>query len=367
MTVLSPSGTNPTSAATGSQLMKALAVTGIEQLVLTEMHKPVAGPGEVVVRVAYCGICGSDFPRYFEGGVHAFPQVLGHEFSGVVHSVAPDVTSVTAGAAVVVAPLVPCGECEYCQAGRPALCSHYSFIGSRQQGALAEFVSVPAKNVLRLPESMSLRDAALVEPLTVAIHGIERVTLPPGARVAVFGAGVIGLMTVMALKAYGAGEVIVVDIQQDKLALALDLGADTAILAEGTNADDHFAAYGLPAICIETAGNSTTQAQAIQYCGKAGQVVFVGTSTRDVVLKPEVFENILRGELGVTGSWMSYSAPFPGHEWTEAIRLIHSGAVRVAPLVSQVYELSDATRPFLDVQAAHGAMLKILYRVGGDA
>ena len=365
MTVISVPGTTPTSTSPSRQSMKALAVTGIEELVLTDMEKPIAGPGEVVVRVAYCGICGSDFPRYFEGGVHAFPQVLGHEFSGVVDSVAPGVTSVDPGDAVVVAPLVPCGDCKYCHHGRPALCSDYSFIGSRRQGALAEFVNVPEQNVLPLPESMSLRDAALVEPLTIAIHGIERVKIPQGARVAVFGAGVIGLMTVMALKAYGAGEVIVVDIQDEKLTLARNLGADATVLGTGTKVDDYFAVHDLPAVCIETAGNSATQAQALQYCGKAGQVVFVGTSTRDVVLKPEVFENILRGELGVTGSWMSYSAPFPGHEWAEAIRLIHSGAVQVAPLISKVYELTDGTLPFRDVREAHGTMLKILYRIGG--
>lgn len=365
MTVTSVSGSTLTPTLNSRQSMKVLAVTGIEKLVLTDMEKPVAGPGEVVIRVAYCGICGSDFPRYFEGGVHAFPQVLGHEFSGVVDSVAPGVSSVAPGDAVVVAPLVPCGDCQYCQDGRPALCSGYSFIGSRRQGALAEFVSVPEQNVLPLPESMSLRDAALVEPLTIAIHGIERVKVPQGARVAVFGAGVIGLMTVMALKAYGAGEVIVIDIQNEKLTLARDLGAEITVLATGTAVDDYFAGNELPLICIETAGNSATQAQAIQYCGKTGQVVFVGTSTRDVVLKPEVFENILRGELGVTGSWMSYSAPFPGHEWAEAIRLIHSGAVRVTPLISKVYALTDGTLPFRDVREAHGAMLKILYRIGG--
>ena len=104
----------------------------------------------------------------------------------------------------------------------------------------------------------------------------------------------------------------------------------------------------------------------MQYCAKAGRVVFVGTSTRDVVFTPEAFEKILRGELELTGSWMSYSAPFPGGEWSEAVRLIDSGAVKVGALISATYALEDAEQPFLDVRAAPGAKLKMLYKVGGD-
>jgi L-iditol 2-dehydrogenase/galactitol-1-phosphate 5-dehydrogenase len=351
----------------GAELMTALSVTAKEQLDLVRIAKPIAGPGEVVVRVAYCGICGSDFPRYFEGGVHAFPQIVGHEFAGVVDSVAAGVTSVVRGTRVAVAPLAPCGTCPSCELGRPALCSSYSFIGSRRQGALAEYVSVPADNVVPLPDSVSLRDAALVEPLTVAIHGIDRIDVRPGARVAVFGAGVIGLMTVMALKARGAGQIVVVDLQADKLSLADQLGADVTVLADGTNVDDYFRDHEPVQVCIETAGSSVTQAQAVQYCAKGGDVVFVGTSTRDVVFASRVFEQILRGELNVTGSWMSYSAPFPGAEWLEALAMIESGAVTVAPLVSRVYSLQDGAKPFLDIRASSGALLKVLYRIGADA
>lgn len=346
--------------------MKALAIQAAQQMDLVTIDKPTPGPGEVLVRVAYCGICGSDFPRYFDGAVHAFPQTLGHEFSGVVEVLSPDVTTVAVGDRVVVAPLVPCMSCEQCQAGRPALCTRYSFVGSRQQGALAEYVSVPARNLVPIPESLSLQDAALVEPLTIAIHGIDRVPLPTGARVAVFGAGVIGLLTIMALKARGAGHVVAIDVQEDKLTLARELGADETVLGMGTGTADYFAAHPAPQICLETAGHPATQVDAITYCAKGGSVVFIGTSTREVTFSPEVFEKILRGELHVTGSWMSYSAPFPGYEWTAAVGMIASGAVTVAPLISKVYDLEDGAQPFEDVRAAKGRLLKVLYRSGGD-
>lgn len=346
--------------------MKALEVHAASQMELVDIDIPTPGAGEVLVRVAYCGICGSDFPRYFDGAVHAFPQTLGHEFSGVVERVGDEVTQWNPGDRVVVAPLVPCLTCEQCQQGRPALCTRYSFVGSRQQGALAEYVSVPARNLVQIPDALSLRDAALVEPLTIAIHGIDRVPLRTGARVAVFGAGVIGLLTVMVLKARGAEHVIAIDVQQDKLALAKQLGADDVVLGLDGGTGEYFATNPAPDICIETAGHPATQVNAVEYCGKGGSVVFVGTSTRDVIFPPESFEKILRGELTVTGSWMSYSAPFPGYEWTAAVDMIATGKVDVEPLISHVYSLRDAARPFEDVKSARGKLLKVLYKPGVD-
>jgi L-iditol 2-dehydrogenase/galactitol-1-phosphate 5-dehydrogenase len=345
--------------------MKALAVTAARTMDLVPLDRPVPGPGEALIRVAYCGICGSDFPRYFDGAVHSFPQTLGHEFSGTVEAVGPGVGTASAGDRVCVAPLVPCGECPSCRAGAPALCNRYSFVGSRQQGALAEYVIVPVQNLVHLPQSVSLRDAALIEPLTIALHGIGRVNLSPGARVAVFGAGVIGLLTVMALKALGADHVTAIDIQEDKLALARELGADETVLALGTGIADHFATAEVPELCLETAGHPSTQVAAIQHCAKGGSVVFIGTSTRTVSFEPEVFEKILRGELTITGSWMSYSAPFPGAEWTTAVRLLAEGAVAVEPLVSRVYSLEDGAQAFEDIRGAGGQLLKVLYAPGG--
>jgi L-iditol 2-dehydrogenase len=345
--------------------MKALAVTGVRTMDLVPLDRPDPGPGEALVRVAYCGICGSDFPRYFDGAVHSFPQTLGHEFSGTVEAVGTGLEGVSAGDRVAVAPLVPCGQCPACRDGAPALCHKYSFVGSRQQGALAEYVAVPAQNLVKLPEHVSLRDAALIEPLTIALHGIGRANLRPGARVAVFGAGVIGLLTVMALKALGAGHVTAVDIQEDKLALARELGADETVLGLGAGIAEHFATTDAPELCLETAGHPSTQVAAIEHCAKGGAVVFIGTSTRTVSFEPEVFERILRGELTITGSWMSYSAPFPGSEWTTAVRLLAEGSVTVEPLVSRVYSLEDGPQAFEDIRDAGGQLLKVLYAPGG--
>lgn len=345
-------------------LMRALEVHGAEDMVLTDLPRPEAGPGEVLVRVAYCGICGSDFPRYFDGAVHATPQTLGHEFSGTIVDTGAGVTERSNGQRVAVAPLVPCGACAPCEAGRPALCKQYSFVGSRQQGALADYVAVPAGNTMPIPDHLSLRDAALVEPLTVAIHGVERATLDPAEPALVFGAGVIGLLTVMVLRSRGVTDVVAVDVHDDKLDLARRFGATATVRAE--QIDDYLTSHPRPALVIETAGTPITQEQSVRICADAGQVVFVGTAHRDVTFPAKSFERLLRGELRVTGSWMSYSAPFPGAEWDSAVELLASASVPVAELVSREYDLSDASLPFEDIRRSGGRLLKILYRIAGE-
>lgn len=316
----------------------------------------------MLLQVAFCGICGSDFPRYFDGEVHQAPQTLGHEFSGVVTDIGSDVSGIDIGQRAAVAPLVPCHECEACTSGRPALCRRYSFIGSRRQGALADYVAVPAANLVPLPGSVSLRDGALIEPLTVAIHGIDRATYDDNSVVVVFGAGVIGLLTVLVLKARGIKTVIAVDVNPEKLRLAESLGADAAVL--GTELATFVAEHGAPTVSIETAGHPATQVQAVEIAARGGQVVYVGTCTRDVTFSAETFERVLRGELVLTGSWMSYSAPFPGDEWTTAVDLVANGSIDLGPLVSRVYRLDDVAQPFHDIRSAQGGLLKVLYAVG---
>lgn len=340
-----------------------LAVTATADMPLLELEQPLQAPapGEVTVAVAYCGICGSDFPRYFDGAVHAFSQTLGHEFSGVVVALGEGVTGVEIGTHVAVAPLVPCHTCPACTAGNYSLCPNYSFIGSRRQGALATHVDAPAANLVVLPPTMPLRHAALVEPLTVAIHGLERADYTGVDHVTVLGAGVIGLLTVQALRARGIPHITAVDVQPDKLALARSLGADETIL--GTDADLRGPA---PQVCIETAGHPATQVHAIRTVSRGGQVVYVGTCTRPVTFPAEDLELILRGELRVTGAWMSYSAPFPGHEWTHAVDLLSSGAVDADTMISREFPLSSGADAFHAVRNASGSLLKVLYSIGGE-
>lgn len=346
--------------------MRQLAVTGVRQLELQEVDEPVAQPGCVVVRVAYCGICGSDMPRYFDGGVHEFPQVLGHEFSGTVERVGPDVASVEAGDRVAVAPLVPAPITDERLAAHPSLRSGYSFIGSRQQGALADLVEAPARNLVKVPESVSLRNAALIEPMTVALHGLNRLTITPSDSCLVYGAGVIGNLTVQALRARGVRHVTVSEPDDYRAKLVVGSAPEGFVTRINPLEEPVLAAIPAderPTVVVETSGNRAVQSECIEVAANAGQIVYVGTAHGAVELESDRFERILRGELIVTGAWMSYSEPFPGSEWSEAVRLLESGAVNVEPLISKEYTLEDGAQPFLDLVNPERHVMKALYRV----
>lgn len=343
--------------------MKALTVTDVAKFTLEDIPVPNVGLDEVLIKVAYCGICGSDLPRYFDGGVHSFPQVLGHEFSGVVSEVGKEVTKFKAGDRVAVAPLIPLTDPETWVGGNPAMADKYSFIGSRQQGAMAEYVSVPEKNCITVPQTLSLKKAAVVEPLTVAIHGVDRASLHAGVKTLVFGAGTIGLLTIAVLRARGVGEIIVVDLNDKKLEFAKTMGADITINPSKKSLDTFFGDQDLPEVVFETAGSNITQKQSIQYVGKRGQVVYIGTMTKNVDFEPELLEQILRREAIVTGAWMSYSMPFPGYEWETALRYMEKGDIDVAPLITGIFKLEDKEEPFKKMIEKDSAQVKLMYKV----
>ncbi|MBA4496360.1 galactitol-1-phosphate 5-dehydrogenase [Paenactinomyces guangxiensis] len=343
--------------------MNALVLHGANDLRYETRSQPECREHEVVIRVKACGICGSDLPRALEGKVHFFPIVLGHEFSGEVAAIGQNVSSVQVGDRVTGAPLLPCMHCDNCRSGRPALCNHYSFIGSRKNGAMAEYVAVPEQNVLKLPDEVDDLEGAMIEPLTVALHGIERVNIPAGSECMVFGAGTIGLLTLQCLKARGAAHVIMVDIVQSKLDLAKKLGADEIVNPLHTSLEEYFSHRDLPEVIIETAGTPATQKQSVEFARKQGKVVFVGTAKKDVVLPPATFEKILRGELEVTGSWMSYSTPFPGYEWKTAIQYVKQGRVQLKPLLAKTYRLQEGLTAFQEMVENQLAGSKYIFTI----
>ena len=341
--------------------MKALVVTDYAKLELQDIPKPKVDNEKVLIKIAYCGICGSDLPRYFEGGVHSYPQVLGHEFSGVIEETGCGVTNLKVGDQVAVAPLVPCHKCKNCCKGLPSMCTQYSFIGSREQGAMAEYVCVPEQNCIKIPAGISLKEAAILEPLTVALHSIERINIQAGMSVIVYGAGTIGLLTLLSLRARGAGEIIIVDLNQHKLELAKKLGADITINPYELEIKTFFETHELPDVVIETAGSPITQVQAIEFVQRRGKIVYVGTCTQDIKFAPEIFEKLVRYELEVTGSWMSYSAPFPGYEWTTGLRYMATKEIDVTPLITGLFPLEDVEKPFQEMVSKDTRHIKILY------
>ena len=215
--------------------MKALVLNSPLDLAVRDVPDPGApGPGEVRVRVAEVGICGSDVHYYEHGRIGDFvlraPMILGHEASGVVEEVGADVESLEAGDSVAMEPGVPCSSCRECMTGRYNLCKDVRFWATPPyDGVLAEHVVHPAGLTFRLPGQMTAEEGALMEPLAVGVHACERGGVRPGSVVAINGAGTIGCVTLMAALAYGASQVIVADVVPDRLERARNLGAAAVV------------------------------------------------------------------------------------------------------------------------------------------
>jgi len=330
--------------------MKAGVVHAPFDIRYEDIEKPVPKEGEVLVKVKLTGICGSDIPRVNGDACHYFPNVLGHEFSGVVEEVGEGVENVQAGDHVAGVPLVPDLTCPDCQRGDYSLCKHYSFIGSRQFGSFAEYVVVPKTNVVKIDESVSFEQGALFEPATVALHGLERTGYKGGGTVAILGTGPIGILTMQWAKIFGARKVVVFDIVDEKLQLALELGADAAIntLSEGFMEEALALTDGAGYNYVyETAGNTITMKMAFKLAANKAGVCFIGTPKKELTFTVSEWENLNRKEFTLTGSWMSYSAPFPGHEWTDVAEYFASGRLKYDPrLIWKIIPLSQIADAF---------------------
>ena len=330
--------------------MKAGVVHAREDIRYEEIEKPVPKKGQVLIKVKYTGICGSDVPRVNGDACHFFPNVLGHEFSGTVEEVGEGVTSVKPGDRVAGVPLVPCMECEDCQKGNYSLCKHYSFIGSREFGSFAEYVVVPEKNAVKFEDSVSFEQGAFFEPATVALHGLERVDFKGGKTVAILGGGTIGMFVMQWAKIFGAKEVVVFDISDERLELGKRLGATAGInTLEEDFMDKAMALTGGRGYdyVYETAGNSITIKMAFQLAANKAQICCVGTPTNEVTFSVKEWENMNRKEFILTGSWMSYSAPFPGHEWELVAHYFKTGELKFDDsFIFKKVPLSEIARAF---------------------
>ena len=311
--------------------MKAGVVHAKNDIRYEEIDKPVAEPGKVVIKVKYTGICGSDVPRVNADACHFFPNVLGHEFSGTVEEVGEGVTSLKPGDRVAGVPLVPCMKCPDCQKGNYSLCKHYSFIGSREFGSFAEYVTVPEKNAVKFDDEVSFEKGAFFEPATVALHGLRRLDYKGGKNVAILGCGTIGILTAQWAKTFGAKSVTVFDILDERLDLATRMGADYVVNSSKEGYMDQVneitGGVGFDYV-YETAGNTVTMKMAFELAANKAGVCFIGTPTRELSFTVKEWENINRKEFTLTGSWMSYSAPFPGDEWELTAHYFKTGELK---------------------------------------
>ena len=330
--------------------MKAAVLHANKDLRYEDYPTPQIKSGMVKVRVRATGICGSDVPRVLHNGAHFYPIVLGHEFAGDVVAVGEGVGTLKVGDTVSGVPLVPCLSCEDCQKGDYALCKHYSFIGSREQGSFADYVVLSERNAVKYDPIIPYEQAAMFEPSTVALHGIMLLNYRGGETVAILGGGTIGLFAMQWAKIYGAKKTVVFDIDDGRLAIAKRLGADKTINSKDVNymksAVELTKGKGF-GVVLETAGSPATMHMAFELAANKAEVCFIGTPHVDVSFTPKQWENMNRKEFKLTGSWMSYSAPFPGKEWELTAHYFATGELKFDnDLIFKTYPMSEAAEAF---------------------
>lgn len=343
--------------------MKAGVLHAIGDIRCEEVPTPSPSPEEVIVRVRACGICGSDIARVFETGMYHLPEIPGHEFSGEVAALGSAVTGVAIGERVAVIPLIECGECPSCLIGEYSMCDDYDYLGSRSAGGFAEYVRTPAKNLVRLPQTLDFETGALAEVMAVALHTVRRTGgLLGGERVAVFGAGTVGLLVAQFAKILGAGHVCAVDIVQAKLKIAQQLGCDLTLDAREADIAKNLMRWtgqqGVEVV-IEASGANAALEQAIASTAKNGKLVLVGRQERPVNLSVPTFEALLRRQLDVFGTW-AWSR-LPATEWAVALLFASKGAVQTTPMISHRYPIDRVREAFEMIESGAEVYQKVLF------
>ena len=306
------------------------------EIEILDRPEPEPGPHEVRVRVAAVGVCGSDTHYYDHGRIGSFvvksPLVLGHEASGVIDAVGAGVDPGRVGRRVSIEPGVPCRSCEQCLAGRYNLCPDMRFHATPPvDGSLAELVVVHEAFAHPVPDSVSDEAAALLEPLSVGIWSARKAQIGIGSRVLVTGAGTIGLVAVQVAQAAGAVEITVVDVNDDRLSVAAELGATRTLNPSVQDLTTTLRAAA-PNALIECTGHPGVTGQGLQALAPAGRAVLVGMGGDEVTLP---LSAIQERELVVTGTFRY------ANTWPTAIRLAATGRVRLDPLVTSRHTLDQ--------------------------
>ena len=349
--------------------MRALLLSEYERLLLVELPTPVTAPDEVLVRVAACGICGSDVHGYDgASGRRIPPIVMGHEAAGTIAATGSGVSGFAVGDRVTFDSTVFCGKCSFCLRGEVNLCDDRQVVGVScgeycRAGAFAEFVIVPARILYRLPDALPFADAAMLEAVSVALHGVRVAEVKGGESALVIGAGMIGLLLLQAARAAGCSPVYVADVDATRLALARELGAEETLEASG---EELVAAIlklaggrGVDAV-FEAVGRNETVSAAIDCVRKGGTVTLVGNIAREVALP---LQKVVTRQIRLQGSCASAG------EYPEAMELMASGKIKVDRLITAVAPLADGPSWFARLHARKPNLMKVVLdpRLGVEA
>lgn len=347
--------------------MKSAVMNEIGRLTIEERETPAIGADDVLIRVAYVGVCGSDMALFENGyigeSIVPGPMVLGHEASGTVVRVGSAVVDLHPGMRVALEPGVPCMKCEFCRGGRYNLCPDVYFWASLpvMEGAFQEYVRHPASFCHPLPDQVGLLEGALIEPLSVAFHAVDRSGAGVGDSAVILGAGCIGLLTLLTLRAAGVRDVVVVDLVENRLDLARRLGAE---VIDASATDDLLGELARrfghgPDVVFETAGNRITMDQSIRIAKRGGTVTFVGY-TKDG--RADLNVNLMIDKELMITTVFRYRNMYP-----KAIAAVASGAVELDQIVSAIYPLAQIQQGMDHAVHNKAEVTKCVIRVAEDA
>ena len=339
--------------------MKALLLSSYKNLELADLPAPTPAPDEVLIRVAACGICGSDVHGYDgSSGRRIPPIVMGHEAAGTISTVGSAVKTFASGDRVTFDSTVYCGECPNCRRGNVNLCDRRQVLGVscgdyRRPGAFAEFVAVPARILYRLPDNFPFAEAAMLEAVAVAIHGVNLAQLAPDSTALVVGAGTIGILTLQALRAAGCSKVFVTDVDTQRLALTKKLGATEILLSDDSLLPQILERTNNEGVdvALECVGRNETVAASIDATRKGGIVVLVGNIAPNVNLP---LQKVVTRQIRLQGSCASAG------EYPQAIEWMASGKIQVKPLITAIAPLEEGPRWFERLHAREPNLLKVV-------
>lgn len=323
--------------------MKAAVYHGIRDLRVEEVPVRELKDNEVMIQVRYCGVCGTDIHIFNgEGGSYEVtpPLIPGHEFSGVVKETGSGVTSVKAGDKVSGDPNDMCGECYYCKNGMQHFCTNNIGIGTTVDGGFAEYVILREKQVYKVPDTLSFLSAAMAEPMSCCLHGIDLCNIKMGDTVLVIGGGPIGMIMLQLAKNAGASKVILSEPVEEKRELALKLGADLIINPLKENVQEALDSYCSNVdVVIECVGNVHTQADAVNFAGKGATVMLFGLTGPDaeIAVKPDI---IFKKELKLTSSFIN------PYTFERALAVLESGKIDVEGIITNIVPLREIEEVF---------------------
>lgn len=315
--------------------MRAARLVAVGDMRVSEIDRPAPGPTDLLVRVEACGVCGSDRHMFRGEYPTALPVTLGHEFSGIVEAAGAAVTDLPVGTRITGNPNISCGGCSYCLAGRPNLCAKLTPIGVFRDGGFADYVIVPQQQAVRLPGTLNPLHGAFCEPVGCCLHALDVARIEPGATVAIFGGGVIGLLMVELVKLAGAETIILSTRQKPRRELAARLGATHTIDAGGDVIAElrRVVPDGVD-VAIECAGVAETFRQSIVATRRGGTVVIFGVMPQGEMVEISPYD-LLVNELRLESAWLNPATH------ARAAELVAAGALELDALVSHTISLEE--------------------------